>query len=406
MLTVLFVGSKNALFSLHHKDLVHLDEDDVFKNTILSLQRHANRVLLTTVIGSTLTRIVLLSVLFMQLFPKFSGWGFTGCLFLYWLTDVVTVEIFGKQLPAHNPEKWIRRVLPVFRLFYLLFIPLSLLLEKVFSMTAQKIGIERNKYDLTEDELRNLVEADDEGVALQKDEREMIHSIFEMSDTTAREIMVPRIDMVCVPEDVSLTQLLKVIKDKSHSRIPIYQDTIDNITGLVHVKDLLPLIRRRSYADFNVMKLAHKPYFVPEQKKVNDLLREFRLERIHMAIVVDEYGGTAGLVTLEDVIEEIVGDIQDEYDEETPELVEVEENVFLVNGGISIDELNDHGIELPPEENVDTLAGFLLGKFGTVPKNKSRIRWGMYEFIVERVYRRRIERVRVIRHPDEAPVES
>ncbi len=401
LLSALFVGSKNALFSIHHQELITLPEESGLKKAITALQEHPQRVLITTVIGSTVTRIALVALI-----ANMYGTEAIPRLLFYWLADIVLVEIVAKQLPSHRPLFMIRLFLPLFRLFFFLLLPLTLILEKLFNFTAHHIGIEKDRYDLTEDELRNLVDADDEGVALQKDERDMIHSIFEMSDTIAREIMVPRIDMVCVPEDVSLTQLLKVIKEKSHSRIPIYRETIDNIVGLIHVKDLLPLIRKRSAADFNVMKLAHEPYIVPEQKKVNDLLREFRVERIHMAIVVDEYGGTAGLVTLEDVIEEIVGEIQDEYDEEAPELVQVDDHTYVANGSIGIDELNDHNFDLPVEENVDTLAGFLLGQFGAVPKTKSSIRWGEYEFIVERVYRRRIERVRIIKHPAEEKVDA
>ena len=226
----------------------------------------------------------------------------------------------------------------------------------------------------------------------------MIQSIFEMSETVTREIMVPRTDLICVENNISVTQLLKINKENNHSRIPVYEETIDNIVGIIHVKDLLPLIKKRSNADFNIMKLVSDPYFVPEQKKVNELLREFRIERIHMAVVVDEYGGTSGIVTLEDVIEEIVGEIQDEYDEETPQINKVDENVYLVNAGILIDDLNEElGFTIPEEEGIDTLAGFLLGQFGSVPKTKSSITWDGFEFIVDRVYSRRIERVRIIK---------
>jgi len=150
------------------------------------------------------------------------------------------------------------------------------------------------------------------------------------------------------------------------------------------------------------MKLVNEPYFVPEQKKVNELLQELRTEKIHMAIVVDEYGGTAGIVTLEDVIEEIVGEIQDEYDKEAPPVKKIDANNYLVDGSILIDDLNEElGISLPEEEGVDTLAGFLLGRFGSVPKSKSSISWNDYKFVVERVFNRRVERVRIIKTQQE-----
>ncbi len=285
-----------------------------------------------------------------------------------------------------------------FLVFYYLFSPFTFILEKVSENFFSRFGLNKNKTELSEDELRQIVDVGEEGTTLKKDEREMITSIFEMSETVAREIMVPRTDMICVEDDISITQLLKINKDKNHSRIPVYTESIDNIVGILHIKDLLPLIKKRSYADFDVMKLVNEPYFVPEQKKVNELLRDFRIESTHLAVVVDEYGGTAGIVTLEDVIEEIVGEIQDEYDEETPQFNIIDENTFLVNGGMLIDDLNeDHGFNLPEEEGIDTLAGFLFGQFGSVPKTKSKIRWGGYEFIAERVYRRRIERVKIVK---------
>ena len=156
-------------------------------------------------------------------------------------------------------------------------------------------------------------------------------------------------------EKTSITQLLKINKEKNHSRIPVYKNTIDNIIGILHIKDLLPLIKRRTYSDFDITKIINPPYYVPEQKKLDELLREFRTEKIHMAIVVDEYGGTAGIVTLEDVIEEIVGEIQDEHDQEAPQINKIDEVTYLVNGGILIDDLNDlPEFNLPEEEGIDT----------------------------------------------------
>ncbi len=314
---------------------------------------------------------------------------------------IIIIEIVGKQLVERYTLTFARLYALPLNFFFILFLPIVSILKPIMKISADIIGLEKNKYDLSEEALRLLVDADTEGAALQKDERDMIHSIFEMGETTAREIMVPRIDMVCAEENATLTQILALLKNKNHSRLPIYKGTVDNIVGILHIKDLIPLIKKRSNAAFNVLKIANEPYFVPEQKKVNNLLREFRAERMHMAIVMDEYGGTSGLVTLEDVIEEIVGEIQDEYDHEAPQLNQIDENTYLVNGSMLIDDLNDeYHFDLPAEDGIDTLAGFLLGQFGAVPKTKSNIFWKGYEFIIERVYRRRIERVRVIYHPE------
>lgn len=407
-LTAFFVGSKNALLGLNNSTIAALEKSKNFiDKRILMMIRQPRRLMLTVVSGQTIF-IALTSIFSFILAVDLSwaldmpfGYRITLVLVIILGLTIVVIEIVGKQLVERFTLPLARAFALPFNFFFVLLLPLSSVLKTIMRISAGLIGLEKSKYDLSEEDLRLLVDADSEGAALQKDEREMIHSIFEMGETTAREIMVPRIDMVCAEDTASLSQILALLKDKNHSRLPIYKGTVDNIVGILHIKDLIPLIKKRSNAAFDVMKIANEAYFVPEQKKVNELLREFRMERIHMAIVVDEYGGTSGLVTLEDVIEEIVGEIQDEHDHEAPQINQIDDHTYLVNGSMLIDDLNDeHHFNLPSEDGIDTLAGFLLGQFGAVPKTKSKIFWKGYEFIVERVYRRRIERVRVIRHPE------
>ena len=405
LLSAFFLGLKTALFSLNNSTLSAFAESDVFaEKQIFRLMQNKRRVLLAIIFSNSLSgafaliSALLVSGSLLNTNNTFSISNILAGVVLFVLAYLPVSEIFSKFMGSKNQKVFAKIGTYPFLVFYYVFIPFTFILEKISHKLSSYFGLNKDKTELSEDELRNIVDIGEEGAALKKDEREMIHSIFEMSETVAREIMVPRTDMICVEDDTSITQLLKINKDKNHSRIPVYKETVDNVVGVLHIKDLLPLIKKRNHADFDIMKLVNKPYFVPEQKKVNELLRDFRIENIHMAIVVDEYGGTAGIVTLEDVIEEIVGEIQDEYDEEAPQLIAIDEDTFLVNAGILIDDLNeDLDFNLPEEEGIDTLAGFLLGQFGSVPKTKSTIRWGGYEFIVERVYRRRIERVRIIR---------
>jgi magnesium and cobalt exporter, CNNM family len=405
LLSTFFLGLKTALFSLNKATLTDFSESENFsENQIYKLVKNERRVLLTIITGNSLSASFALvgAILLVHNWCKseslFNMSATISGVFLFLIIYLPVSEIFSKYLGSKNPKLFAKVAIYPFLAFYYFVSPFVIILQKISNRLSSSFGLNKDKTELSEDELRHIVDISEEGAALKKDEREMIHSIFEMGETVAREIMVPRTDMIAVEDDTSITQLLKVNKDKNHSRIPVYKESVDNIVGILHIKDLLPLIKKRSYADFDIMKLVNDPYFVPEQKKVNELLREFRAENIHMAIVVDEYGGTAGIVTLEDVIEEIVGEIQDEYDEEAPQLNAIDENTYLVNGAMLIDDLNeDHGFKLPEEEGIDTLAGFLLGQFGSVPKTKSSISWGGYEFIVERVYRRRIERVRIIK---------
>ncbi len=226
--------------------------------------------------------------------------------------------------------------------------------------------------------------------------REMIHSIVEFSDTDVREIMVPRTDMVCINETDSLATLRRLVKEKGHSRIPLFREDIDNVLGLIHVKDLLNYDAKGKGGEPKLNDLARPAYFVPESKQLPDLLKEFKKEKYHMAIVLDEYGGTAGLVTLEDVIEEIVGDIQDEYDREAPLIRKIDERHFAINAKIDLHELNESlQIDLPTEGDYETLGGFILSLTGYVPEEKETVPFANYRFTVEKLDRNRIVNVRL-----------
>jgi putative hemolysin len=232
----------------------------------------------------------------------------------------------------------------------------------------------------------------------EEEERELIHSVFEFGDTVVREVMVPRTDMVVVKNDATLDEALDTIVKAGYSRIPIYEGDLDNIVAVLYAKDLL----KRTVAlapKESVGKVGRKPLFVPEQKKVADLLREMQQQRIHMAIVVDEYGGTAGLVTIEDLIEEIVGEIVDEYDQEEPLVEPLDENRIRVSARLPIDEVNELlDVELPHEE-WDTVGGLVFGLVGRVPSVGETVSYDSVEFTTERVTGRRIQKVLITKLP-------
>ncbi|MDQ3955864.1 MAG: hemolysin family protein [Actinomycetota bacterium] len=236
---------------------------------------------------------------------------------------------------------------------------------------------------------------------IEEDERELIHSIFEFGDTVVREVMVPRTDMVAVPADCRTKDGLETITNAGYSRIPIFDGDTDNIVGVLYAKDLLKRIGDLD-PDSPVGPLGRAPLFVPEQKKVADLLREMQQQRIHMAIVVDEYGGTAGLVTIEDLIEEIVGEIVDEYDVEEPLVEPISDDVIRVSARMRIDEVNEMlDVELPHEE-WDTVGGLVFGLMGRVPSPGEKVSYDSLEFMTEKVTGRRIQKV-VIRKFAEEP---
>ncbi len=241
----------------------------------------------------------------------------------------------------------------------------------------------------------------DEGEEAKAERREMIKGIQELARTTVREVMIPRIDTVFLPLDLSRDELLEKVAASGHSRFPVYRDSIDEVVGVLYAKDLLRALVRGG--EFSAAEIARKPFFVPESKRLDSLLREMRRRRVHIAIAVDEYGGVSGIVSLEDIIEEIVGDIQDEFDEEHEELSSLGEGVWLCDARADLDDLNEElGLELPAED-FETLGGYVFDLFGRIPVRGERIESGGLEFSVQEMDGNRITLIKVQRRPhDEA----
>jgi len=258
---------------------------------------------------------------------------------------------------------------------------------------------------LTEEELKMLVEAGEEEGVLEEEEKEMIHSIFEFTDTVVRKVMVPRTDVEAVAVDASIEELLDVIMRAGHSRVPVYDDTIDNIVGIVHAKDVLRALHENGKA-VTIQELMRPPYVIPENKKVDELLAEFKKSKIQMAIVVDEYGGTAGLVTIEDLLEEIVGDIMDEYDVEEPMIEIIDANTCIVDARTPIDEINEQMDLALPEEEFDTIGGFVFGLLGKQAQQGEKIEYDSVDLVVEKTDGRRIEKVKIIKTERGRPAEA
>lgn len=402
-LSAFFSGSETSYFSLLQSDL------DFFQSSLLKkeqrvakLMMQPRQLLITIIIGNTVVNITIASlaaILTTQFCNKFNFNPEIGILInivVVTLVLLITSEVMPKVIAVRNARAFSRAVSGVLMVIFYLFSPISLILTRFTRFVQYSVGFSAEKSQLSEEELRTLVDVGVEHGTLEKDEKEMIHSIFEFGETTVKEIMVPRTDMVCIELNSTLTQIMELVKTKLLSRIPVYEDRIDNIIGILYVKDLLPLLDKRKKERLDLKKLARPPYFIPEQKKIDDLLRHFQKERIHMALVVDEYGGVAGLVTLEDVIEEIVGEIQDEHDKESPLYQKIDKNTFVVDGRMSLEEINDEfHLDLPTEEGVETIGGFLLNILGTLPKEKETTRYGKYQFVVEKIAKNRILKVRI-----------
>ncbi len=249
---------------------------------------------------------------------------------------------------------------------------------------------------VTEEELRLLVTVGEEEGILEEAETDMIHSIFEFADTPVREVMIPRIDMVTLESDATVDEAVDLALQGGFSRIPVYEETIDNIIGVLYTKDMLKQLRE-DHNSLPIRELVRPAYFVPETKKLDDLLREIRQKRTHMAIVVDEYGSVAGLVTIEDLVEEIVGDIQDEYDREEKLYEQVTQFEYVFDAKINLDEFNELMDTDLENEDYETLGGFLLGQLDKIPVAGDTITFKNLTFTVLTTRGLRITKVRVER---------
>ena len=292
-----------------------------------------------------------------------------------------------------SPERWAMRLAWMAKIGIIISKPFVWLTKK---LGRGMLGPEWGNHQplVTEEEIMTLVDASEEGGMIEEEEKAMIFSIFQLGDTLAREVMSPRIDIQGLDEKTTLLEATNALLSTGYSRAPIYKESIDNITGVVYIKDLLSAWRD-GRSNETVKQFLREPYFIPEATKLDDLLAEMQARRIHMAIVVDEYGGTAGVVTIEDIVEEIVGEIQDEFDfgEEMPFQL-LQEGEFLFSGGIDLDDVNQlTGAELPKDTS-ETLGGFIYSQLGRVPIRGEEIEAGGLYLIVEEVAGRRIRKVR------------
>ena len=234
---------------------------------------------------------------------------------------------------------------------------------------------------------------------LEEDQQQMIRGIVELSDTTVKEVMVPRTDTVFLSADASKEEILACITESEHSRFPVYQDTMDQVIGILHIKDALKALI--SGKPFDIKELVRKPFFVPVSKHIDDLLRELRRKKVHIAVVVDEYGGVSGIVSMEDIIEEIIGDIQDEFDHETEDVVEIDKGSWLCDARVNLGFLAEETNIAFPIDDFDTLGGFVFDLFGKIPVKNEKIKYKDYDIIIQEMDGHKINSIKIVTHKKE-----
>jgi putative hemolysin len=397
-------AAETALTSVSRIKLKNLvEEGDPQAAELERLLAHPNTFLSTILVVNSIAVIVASSMATVLALRFSTTWGELIATVLISLIVLIFCEITPKTAAVQNPLRWARALSGFVRFAAWLLRPLVWLLGVVTSSLASLLGGELKHAGpfVTEEELRLLVSVGEQEGVLEEEEKEMIHSIFEFADTPVREVMVPRIDMITLEADTTVDQAVDVALQGGLSRIPVYEESLDNILGILYTKDLLRELRQGHHTRL-VRELVRPAYFVPETKKLDDLLREIRQRRTHMAIVVDEYGSVAGLVTIEDLMEEIVGDIKDEYDREENLYERISDAEYIVDAKMNIDDFNElMGTKLD-NEDYETLGGFLYAQLDKIPVAGDTITYGDLNLTVLATRGRRITKVRVLRlsNPD------
>jgi putative hemolysin len=354
------------------------------------------------ILGATIAANTLLVALLLEPFSALmggQGGAYVVIVLLVLFLALVVVNQMGHAYGLRNAEAVALGLAGPARAAVLVLSPLVKLLDAAGALIYSQPGSTQRESaaGVTEAGIMLQVDVAEEEGVLEEEEGEMIRSIFEFGDTVAREIMVPRIDMRAAEASTSIGELVDLAVEAGHSRIPIYEGSVDRVTGIFYLKDSLRFLRdgRR---DVKVGEIMRPAYFVPESKKVDELLREMQQRRVHVAIVVDEYGGTAGLVTIEDILEEIVGEIQDEFDPEQTMVEHVSENETIVDAIMTLDDVNDILSIRLEDDDVDTLGGYVYAKLGRVPEGGDAVEEDGVRLVVEAVEGNRITRVRVVKN--------
>lgn len=411
-LSAFMSGSETALMGLSRIRRAQLVEEEHPRiEAVEKLLENPQRFLITVLVTDTLLNVaaaVSITAFVARTFDSYVIAIATGAAAFLLLSFG---EIAPKAFAASNAEKWALRVAPTFLALQRALWPIvrgyELLTQAMFrSMGAR--GQRAQNLLRSEEEIKTIIALGAEEGVLEEKEENMLHSVIEFSQTQAREIMVPRIDMVAVPGDAHLDHIKAFALDSGFSRVPVYQGTVDNVIGILYVKDLLLHYVEKKPGNVPVRELMREAFFVPESKKLDDLLSDMREKRVHVAIVIDEFGGTAGMLTLEDVIEEIVGDIFDEYDLRTDPVRKLDPVTAVVDARTHVADVNAAlDLEIPEGDGYDTVAGYTYAQLGRLAKEGEVVHGPGFDMVVEKVTNRRVLRVRVVRHePAEAAPEG
>lgn len=404
-LSAFFSSSEIAIFSFDKKKLNDFKKDHPILAKYLTIVIDNSRRILVTILLANTIVAVWASIISVQLSLEIADkYGYSKDVTIF--VQIVVLTIVLLVIGEISPKIWANKhqittlkmvLMPIYWIS-VLFYPIAYLITSLMDVFSKNITERKSNTALQESEIKELAELGVEKGTIEEEEHDLINGIVSFKSVTAREIMTPRVDIAAIPVDATFEELMSVINESGHSRIPLYEKDLDNIKGVIIAKDLLPFIKKKELSqNINLLKIAREAIFVPSSKHINDLLHEFQEKKIHLAIVVDEYGGTAGLISLEDILEEIVGEIRDEHDKEENEITKLSDNSYLLLGKLSIDELNELLNENFSSENddYDTLGGFVFNHAGTIPEQGYSFVFNNYKFTIKEIVHNRINKVLV-----------
>lgn len=400
VLSGFFSGSETALLSLDKLRVRFLQQKQKpGADTLASMLDDPDRLLSGILVGNNLVNIAA-SVIATGLFV--SWFGEQGeLLTILILTPVLLIfsEVCPKTYAAYYPEKMSFRVLAPIRFVLWILTPVIYVVSLISRMLTYFFRTPNaESLSVSGDEIKAMIDVGEETGVVAAEQKRMLHSIFDISETRVRDVMIPRTEVVGLDLAAGYAEVLEIVRDARHSRFPVYRESLDEVIGVVHSKDILTCTD--CSLNFSLSSLCREPYFVPESKRVAVLLQTFRQNKKHMAMVVDEYGGIEGIVTLEDVVEEIVGEIHDEYDIEEFDFHKLDEGHYLIDAAVPLREVNKRFDLNLPEEHVTTLAGHLLQIMGKIPELGESYEEGHLTFKVNRMDERRIDEIEMIIRPD------
>ncbi|OPL09052.1 MAG: hemolysin [delta proteobacterium ML8_F1] len=393
-----FSASETALMSLSKIRVRHMVEENIKgAKSVAKVIENPSKLLSTILIGNNVVNIgasALATAIALELFGA-KGVGIaTGIM-----TVLVLVfgEITPKSLAAQNSEKFSLKIVKIIILIMKILNPIVHVFSFVTSGLIRFLGGDAHKYQpvITQEELRTMVNVGHEEGVLEVDEKLMIDRVFEFGDLYVKDVMVQRGDIVAIDINSTYSDLIDIVEEEQFSRYPIYKEKMDNIIGFIHVRDLLTT--RNVEGKFSLDKYIREPFYTFEFKKIAEVFKEMKDARIHLGIVLDEYGATVGIITMEDLIEEVLGDIEDEYDDNKEEdIIVIKEDEYIIDGSTRLDKINEMIGTSLESENYDSLGGYIIEEFGRFPLKKETIEYDGIKFIVEEVNRTRIIKVRVL----------